>query len=76
VGVYFNVSSSCYFTSVLAPRVIVGLLQEKLNSILYFLSVKTTYRPHTKATIVILLIHIIDKYKENLAGIKNICSML
>jgi hypothetical protein len=28
------------------------------------------YRPHRKATIVILLIHIIDKYKENLAGIK------
>jgi len=27
------------------------------------------YRPHTKATIVILLIHIIDKYKEHLAGI-------
>jgi hypothetical protein len=24
----------------------------------------------------ILLIHIIDKYKENLAGIKNICPML
>ena len=34
------------------------------------------YRPHTKATIVILLIYIIDKYKENLAGIKNICPML
>ena len=29
-----------------------------------------------KAIIAILLIHIIDKYKENLAGIKNICSML
>jgi hypothetical protein len=28
------------------------------------------HRLHTKATIVILLIHIIDKYKENLAGIK------
>jgi hypothetical protein len=27
------------------------------------------YRPHTKATIFLLLIHIIDKYKENLAGI-------
>ena len=34
------------------------------------------YRPHRKATIVILLIHIIDKYKENLAGIKNICPIL
>jgi hypothetical protein len=29
-----------------------------------------------QATIVILLIYIIDKYKENLAGIKNICPML
>ena len=30
----------------------------------------------SRATIVILLIHIIDKYKENFAGIKNICPML